>query len=162
MKLIGEEKFTILKLTYWDQYEDFIRCFRNKISSLKTLKNENEEITMSFPAKIVEWTRNDPKNSIEDIISLFRYTKTFKIMSSGRARWHLEDFRKFGDKVTNRLIEQIKAMLVGDMADVKTILLVGSLSFLVEDPIRKCFNTKDVVVLESSAVLNGAVYDTCI
>lgn len=103
--------------------------------------------------------RNDPQNSIEDIISFFRYTKTFKILSGIKARWHFEDFRKFGDKVTNRVIEQIDAVLVGDMADVETILLVGSLSSLVEHPVRKCFITKDVVVLDYSAVLTGAMYD---
>lgn len=159
MKLIGEEKFTIFKLNCWDQYEGFIRDFRKKMLSSKTWeKKKIEDVTLTFPVEIVEWMRNEPKNSIEDIISLFRY-KAFRMVSRMKARWHSEDFRKFGDKVTKRVIEQIDAALVGGMTDVETILLVGSLSSLVENPVRKCFNTKNVVVLDYSAVLTGALYD---
>lgn len=151
-KVIGEEKMKKMKTDLLQHYLDLIRRFEVRITS-----QMNEAVFISFPEDIIYWMKNDPQTSIEEVSSLLKYSKPIQF-GPGKLKWIKDDFMKFGDKVTKRIIEHINAVLVADMANVEAILLVGRLSNVVVNAVKKSFKTKDVVILDYSDVLKGALY----
>lgn len=155
-KIIGKEKMKKFKTDLLPDYLNLIRNFENKITSENTQNDASKDIVMVFPQQIKRWIKNDPQTSIEEVCCILKYSKPIQTNSPGKLKWTKEDFMKFSDKVTKRVIEHIKDVLVGDMTDVETILLVGRLSNVVVNAVKKCFKTKEVVVLDYVDVLKGA------
>lgn len=145
-KVIGKEKMNKIKTDNFLHYFYLIRNFEMKITTERTHDDVSKTIVMACPPEYIHCLTNDPQTSVEEGSCFLKYSTPMRY-STGRIRWTKADFLKFGDKVTKRVIEHIKEVLVGDMTDVETILLVGRLSNVVVNPVQKCFKTKEVVVL---------------
>lgn len=155
-KVIGKEKMNKMKTDHFLHYFYLIRNFVIKITSETTQGDVSKNIVMTCPPEFIHCMKNDPQTSVEEVSCILKYSTPMQI-TTGKIKWTKEDFLKFGDKVTKRVIEHIKEVLVGDMTDVETILLVGRLSNVVVNPVKKCFKTKEVVVLNyDDDVLKGA------
>lgn len=135
-KIIGKEKMKKFKTDLLPDYLNLIRNFENKITSENTQNDASKDIVMVFPQQIKRWIKNDPQTSIEEVCCILKYSKPIQTNSPGKLKWTKEDFMKFSDKVTKRVIEHIKDVLVGDMTDVETILLVGRLSNVVVNAVK--------------------------
>lgn len=156
-KVIGKEKMNKIKTDHFLDYFYLFRDFEKKITSETTQDGVSKcIIIMTFPREFIHCMKNDPQTSVEEVSCILKYSTPMQITSE-KIKWNKEDFLKFGDKVTKRVIGHIKEVLVGDMTDVETILLVGRLSNVVVNPVKKCFKTKEVVVLnDDDDVLKGA------
>lgn len=157
-EIIGEEKMQQLKTEYRNEYKNLIYSFTDKWIS-PSAWNHDGKITVLFPRRILGWIEKDLQKTVEDISTLFRYSKQITILQD-KIRWDKEDFRKFGDKVIKKVIGHIKAVLAGDMEDVETILVFGRLfeNVCVQNAVRENFKTKSVVALRPFDVLRGAVH----
>lgn len=155
-KVIGKEKMNKIKTDSFLHYFYLIRDFEMKITSETTQGDVLKNVVMSCPPEYIHCLTNDPQTSVEEVSCFLKYSTPMR-SSTRKIKWTKADFLKFGDKVTKRVIEHIKEVLVGDMTDVETILLVGRLSNVVVNPVKKCFKTKEVVVLnDDDDVLKGA------
>lgn len=146
------------KFEHREDFEELAHAFFKKYSKLD-LSACRSTINMYIPISMINYLKGGTKTSLKNAIGLSKYSEKVKL-SNSVLKWNKEDFLKFGDKVTKGVIEHIKTEFAVDMADVETILLFGSLfqSGAVQDPVRKSFNTKCVIALESDAAVKGAVY----
>lgn len=96
---------------------------------------------------------------MEQNINSSKYSEKVQI-TCDKMRWSKDGISLLCDKTIKRIIEHIKTILVSDMVDIETILLIGSLSevIVVQNAVRDFFNTKRVVILQENAVLTGAVH----
>lgn len=146
------------KSEHREDFEELAHAFFKKYSKLD-LSACRSTINMYIPISMINYLKGGTKTPLKNAIGLSKYSEKVKL-SNSVLKWNKEDFLKFGDKVTKGVIEHIKTEFAVDMADVETILLFGSLfqSGAVQDPVRKSFNTKRVIALESDAAVKGAVY----
>lgn len=157
-EIMGQEEMLMYKSEHREDFEELAHAFFKKYSKLD-LSACRSTINMYIPISMINYLKGGTKTSLKNPIGLSKYSEKVKL-SNSVLKWNKEDFLKFGDKVTKGVIEHIKTEFAVDMADVETILLFGSLfqSGAVQDPVRKSFNTKRVIALESDAAVKGAVY----
>lgn len=157
-EIMGQEEMLMYKSEHREDFEELAHAFFKKYSKLD-LSACRSTINMYIPISMINYLKGGTKTSLKNAIGLSKYSEKVKL-SNSVLKWNKEDFLKFGDKVTTGVIEHIKTEFAVDMADVETILLFGSLfqSGAVKDPVRKSFNTKRVIALESDAAVKGAVY----
>lgn len=157
-EIMGQEEMLMYKSEHREDFEELAHAFFKKYSKLD-LSACRSTINMYIPISMINYLKGGTKTPLKNAIGLSKYSEKVKL-SNSVLKWNKEDFLKFGDKVTKGVIEHIKTEFAVDMADVETILLFGSLfqSGAVQDPVRKSFNTKRVIALESDAAVKGAVY----
>lgn len=157
-EIMGQEEMLMYKSEHREDFEELAHAFFKKYSKLD-LSACRSTINMYIPISMINYLKGGTKTSLKNAIGLSKYSEKVKL-SNSVLKWNKEDFLKFGDKVTKVVIEHIKTEFAVDMADVETILLFGSLfqCGAVQDPVRKSFNTKRVIALESDAAVKGAVY----
>lgn len=157
-EIMGQEEMLMYKSEHREDFEELAHAFFKKYSKLD-LRACRSTINMYIPISMINYLKGGTKTPLKNAIGLSKYSEKVKL-SNSVLKWNKEDFLKFGDKVTKGVIEHIKTEFAVDMADVETILLFGSLfqSGAVQDPVRKSFNTKRVIALESDAAVKGAVY----
>lgn len=157
-EIMGQEEMLMYKSEHREDFEELAHAFFKKYSKLD-LSACRSTINMCIPISMINYLKGGTKTSLKNAIGLSKYSEKVKL-SNSVLKWNKEDFLKFGDKVTKGVIEHIKTEFAVDMADVETILLFGSLfqSGALQDPVRKSFNTKRVIALESDAAVKGAVY----
>lgn len=157
-EIMGQEEMLMYKSEHREDFEELAHAFFKKYSKLD-LSACRSTINMYIPISMINYLKGGTKTPLKNAIGLSKYSEKVKL-SNSVLKWNKEDFLKFGDKVTKVVIEHIKTEFAVDMADVETILLFGSLfqSGAVQDPVRKSFNTKRVIALESDAAVKGAVY----
>lgn len=157
-EIMGQEEMLMYKSEHREDFEELAHAFFKKYSKLD-LSACRSTINMYIPISMINYLKGGTKTPLKNAIGLSKYSEIVKL-SNSVLKWNKDDFFKFGDKVTKGVIEHIKTEFAVDMADVETILLFGSLfqSGAVQDPVRKSFNTKRVIALESDAAVKGAVY----
>lgn len=157
-EIMGQEEMLMYKSEHREDFEELAHAFFKKYSKLD-LSACRSTINMYIPISMINYLKGGTKTPLKNAIGLSKYSEKVKL-SNSVLKWNKEDFLKFGDKVTKGVIEHIKTEFAVDMAGVETILLFGSLfqSGAVQDPVRKSFNTKRVIALESDAAVKGAVY----
>lgn len=157
-EIMGQEEMLMYKSEHREDFEELAHAFFKKYSKLD-LSACRSTINMYIPISMINYLKGGTKTPLKNAIGLSKYSEKVKL-SKSVLKWNKDDFLKFGDKVTKGVIEHIKTEFAVDMADVETILLFGSLfqSGAVQDPVRKSFNTKRVIALESDAAVKGAVY----
>lgn len=157
-EIMGQEEMLMYKSEHREDFEELAHAFFKKYSKLD-LSACRSTINMYIPISMINCLKGGTKTPLKNAIGLSKYSEKVKL-SNSVLKWNKDDFLKFGDKVTKGVIEHIKTEFAVDMADVETILLFGSLfqSGAVQDPVRKSFNTKRVIALESDAAVKGAVY----
>lgn len=157
-EIMGQEEMLMYKSEHREDFEELSDTFFKNYSNLDSSACRST-INMYIPISMINYLKGGTKTSLKNAIGLSKYSEKVKL-SNSVLKWNKEDFLKFGDKVTKVVIEHIKTEFAVDMADVETILLFGSLfqSGALQDPVRKSFNTKRVIALESDAAVKGAVY----
>lgn len=157
-EIMGQEEMLMYKSEHREDFKELAHAFFKKYSKLD-LSACRSTINMYIPISMINYLKGGTKTPLKNAIGLSKCSEKVKL-SNSVLKWNKEDFLKFGDKVTKGVIEHIKTEFAVDMADVETILLFGSLfqSGAVQDPVRKSFNTKRVIALESDAAVKGAVY----
>lgn len=157
-EIMGQEEMLMYKSEHREDFEELAHAFFKKYSKLD-LSACRSTINMYIPISTINYLKGGTKTPLKNAIGLSKYSEKVKL-SNSVLKWNKDDFFKFGDKVTKGVIEHIKTEFAVDMADLETILLFGSLfqSGAVQDPVRKSFNTKRVIALESDAAVKGAVY----
>lgn len=157
-EIMGQEEMLMYKSEHREDFEELSDTFFKNYSNLDSSACRST-INMYIPISMIYYLKGGTETSLKNAIGLSEYSEKVKL-SNRVLKWNKEDFLKFGDKVTKVVIEHIKTEFAVDMADVETILLFGSLfqNGALQDPVRKSFNTKRVIALESDAAVKGAVY----
>lgn len=158
-EIMGQEQMLAYKSKHRRDFEELAHAFFFKKYSKLDKCTCRSTINMYIPLSMINYPKGGTKTSLKNAISLSKYSEKVKL-SNSVLKWNKEDFFEFGDKVTKGVIEHIKTKFAVDLAEVETILLFGSLSQsgVVQDAVRKSFDSKRVISLESDAAVKGAVY----
>lgn len=83
-KVIGKKKMKKFKADLLPDYFNLLRHFENKISSERT--HDSKDIVMIFPQEIINWMKNDPQMSIEEVSCILKYSKPIQTNWPGKLK----------------------------------------------------------------------------
>lgn len=154
-EIVGKLQMQAMRKDLSSDYTDFTEDLKRKF---KTTHNV-QRLQISIPFNILQWVEDHTLSSMEQNINSSKYSEKVQI-TCDKMRWSKDGISLLCDKTIKRIIEHIKTILVSDMVDIETILLIGSLSevIVVQNAVTDFFNTKRVVILHENAVLTGAVH----